>query len=87
MLVLIYDDFRADNEAHRAPGAPLPRRRRGRRRCDVTEANPTVIRMRSQQLDELVNVVSVGRGPVSRAVKAGVKALTPSELRSAGDAR
>jgi hypothetical protein len=40
--------------------------------------------MRSQQLDELVNAVSVGRGPVSGAVKATVKALTPARLR--GDA-
>ncbi len=81
VLVLIYDDFRGDNEAtvRRVlrfldvdEGAPV----------DVTDANPTTIRMRSQQLDELLNVISVGRGPVSRAVKAGVKALTPSQLRS-----
>jgi hypothetical protein len=49
---------------------------------EVKEANPTVIRMRSQQLDELVNVISVGRGPVSRTLKAGLKAITPSALRS-----
>ena len=37
-------------------------RRRGR--WSLKEANPTVIRMRSQNLlDELVNVISVGRGP------------------------
>jgi hypothetical protein len=81
VLVLIYDDFRRDNEAtvrrvrrflEVDEGSPV----------DVTEANPTVKRMRSQQLDELVNVVSVGRGPVSRSVKAGVKALTSSKLRS-----
>ncbi len=80
VLVLIYDDFRKENEAtvrrvlrflevdDSVPVAP-------------TDANPTV-RMRSQQLDELVNAVSVGRGPVSRAVKASVKALTPRRLRS-----
>jgi Sulfotransferase family len=81
VLVLIYDDFRNDNEGTV---------RRVRRflevdvdaPIDVTDANPTVIRMRSQQLDELVNVISVGRGPVSRALKAGVKALTPRGLRS-----
>jgi hypothetical protein len=80
ILTLIYDDFRADNE----------RTVRKVRRfleieedlpVEVTDANPTVKRMRSQQLDELVNVVSVGRGPVSRTIKAGVKALTPSGLR------
>jgi hypothetical protein len=79
VLVLIYDDFLSDNErtvrevlrflevddAH-----PI----------EVMNANPT-IRMRSQQLDELVHAVSVGRGPVSQAAKAGVKALVPRRLR------
>jgi hypothetical protein len=81
ILVLIYDDFRRDNDATvRAvlkflgadEQAPI----------DVMDANPTVIRMRSQQLDELMNVISVGRGPISRTLKAGVKALTSSNLRS-----
>jgi Sulfotransferase family len=81
LLVLIYDDFRSDNEGtvrtvRRFLGvdadAPL----------DVLDANPTTARMRSQQMDELLNVVSVGRGPVSRALKAGLKAVMPSELRS-----
>jgi hypothetical protein len=81
VLVLIYDDFRADNEAtlrrvqqflgvHDA--APL----------EVFDANTSSNRMRSQQLDDFVNVVSVGRGPVSGAVKAAVKAITSSGLRS-----
>ncbi len=82
LLVLIYEDFRRDNEATV---------RRVRRflgvdespPVEVRDANPTVKRMRSQQLDELVNVVSVGRGPVSRALKAGVKAVTSSRLRDA----
>jgi Sulfotransferase family len=80
ILVLIYDDFRRDNEAtvrsvlrflgldHEAPIA-------------LTDANPTRQRMRSQQLDELVNIVSVGRGPASRALKAAIKALTTERLR------
>jgi hypothetical protein len=81
VLVLIYDDFRADNEAtvRRVrrflgvdEGSPV----------DVRDANPTVIRMRSQQIDELLNVVSVGRGPVSRAIKAGLKTIMPGGLRS-----
>jgi hypothetical protein len=79
MLVLIYDDFRRDNEATVRTvlrfldvdeTAPV----------DVLDANPTT-RMRSQQLNELVHAVSVGRGPVSRAVKSGVKALTPKQVR------
>jgi hypothetical protein len=81
MLVLIYDDFRADNEATV---------RRVLRFLGVDdsvpvvelEANPTV-RARSQRLSELVHAVSVGRGPISLAVKAGVKALTPRQLRRA----
>jgi hypothetical protein len=77
--VLIYDDFRADNEATvRAvlrflevdETAPVA----------VQDANPTV-RLRSQQLDELVHAVSVGRGPFSRAAKRGLKALAPRQLR------
>ncbi|MGH2855776.1 MAG: sulfotransferase family protein [Solirubrobacteraceae bacterium] len=79
VLVLIYDDYRADNEATvrrvlgfvgAEEGVPIA----------PTEANTTV-RIRSQQLDELVHSVSVGRGPVSHAVKASVKALTPRPLR------
>ncbi len=79
VLVLIYDDYRRDNDTvvrtvlrflevdDRVP-------------FDVIEANSTV-RMRSQRLDELVHAVSVGHGPVSRAVKASVKALAPQWLR------
>jgi Sulfotransferase family len=80
VLILIYEEFRRDNEAtvrkvQRFLGVDdtLP--------IDVTDANPTV-QMRSQQLDDLVNAVSVGRGPLSRAAKATVKALTPSGVRA-----
>jgi Sulfotransferase family len=79
MLVLIYDDFRADNtgavrevlrfvgadDAH--PIAPL-------------QANPSV-QVRSPRLHELVHAVSVGRGPVSRTLKGALKAITPRRLR------
>jgi hypothetical protein len=79
ILVLIYDDFRSQNEAtvRRVleflavdPDAELL----------ASEANPTV-RVRSQELDDLVHRVSVGRGPGSRATKALIKALTPTGLR------
>ena len=79
VLVLIYDDFRNDNEAtvRRAlrflevdDTAPI----------EVTEANPTV-RVRSQRLEELLRSTYQGRSPTARAVKATVKALTPSGLR------
>ena len=79
MLVLIYDDFRRDNVGtvrqvlrFLQVDDTLP--------VEEREANPTV-RARSQRLGELVHAVSVGRGPVSLTVKAGVKALTPRRLR------
>jgi hypothetical protein len=79
VLVLIYDDFRADNEGtvrqvlrflELDDTVPV----------GVREANPTV-RMRSQRLDDAVHAVSVGAGPISRALKATVKAITPAPLR------
>jgi hypothetical protein len=79
VLVLIYDDFRADNEATVRSvlrfldvDDSLP--------VEVTRANPTVL-MRSQQLDDLVHSISVGRGPLSAMVKTAIKALTPRRLR------
>jgi hypothetical protein len=81
VLVLIYDDFRHDNEEtvrrvlrFLEVDDTLP--------IDALEANPTV-RARSQRLSELVHALSVGRGPVSLAVKGGVKALTPRRVRQA----
>jgi hypothetical protein len=79
VLVLIYDDFRRDNEG--TIGSVLrflevdetsP--------IETIEANPTV-RMRSRRLNDLVHAVSVGRGPGAGAVKTLVKALTPRPLR------
>jgi Sulfotransferase family len=79
VLVLIYDDFRADNEGTARAvlrfldvDDTLP--------IDVTEANPTV-RLRSKQLDEVVQGVSTGRGPVVRAVKKPLKTLSSRRLR------
>ncbi|MHB8532119.1 MAG: sulfotransferase [Solirubrobacteraceae bacterium] len=79
ILILIYDDFRADNEA------TVRRVLRFLELDDqvdlrAREANPTV-HMRSQQMDELVHRLSVGRDPLSRALKGAVKALTPRRLR------
>jgi len=80
VLVLIYEDFRADNEGT------------VRRVLDflgvndtvsleLEQANPTV-HARSQQLHQLLHAISVGHGPVSRAMKAGIQTLTPRKLRS-----
>jgi hypothetical protein len=81
MLVLIYDDFRADNEATvrrvlQFLGVDSSDA------VDRVEANPTV-GVRSGALHELVHAVSVGRGPISQAVKGTIKTLTPRRLRRA----
>jgi hypothetical protein len=79
VLVLIYEDFRRDNEGTMRKvlnfldvddSAPI----------EVVEANPSY-RVRSPQLHELVRSVYMGRGPVSRKVKAGMTSLTSRELR------
>ncbi len=79
VLVLIYDDFRSDNEATvrtvlRFLGVD------DAYQIEVLQANPTVL-IRSQHLDRMVHAVTVGRGPASRAVHATVKALMPRRLR------
>ena len=79
MLVLIYDDFRADNAAVMARildflGVDSSRELRASR------ANPTV-EVRSPRLDQLVHSISVGRGPVSSVAKRGIVAVTPQRLR------
>jgi hypothetical protein len=79
MLVLIYDDFRADNEATvrqvlrflEVDDAVA---------LEASEANPTVS-VRSQRLHHLVHALSVGRGPISRVAKAGLKRVMPRRLR------
>ena len=79
LLVLVYDDFRADNEA--TVGRVLRFLEvDGAAPIEAIDANPTV-RPRSQRLHGLVHAVSVGRGPASRTVKAAVKALTPDGAR------
>jgi hypothetical protein len=79
VLVLIYDDFRADNEGtvrrvlrflELEDAVPL----------ELREANPTV-RLRSQRLDQLIHSATVGRGPLMRAAKASVKAVTSRRVR------
>jgi sulfotransferase family protein len=78
VLVLIYDDFRRDNEAtvRRVlrfldvdDAAPIA----------VTDANPTVS-VRSVRLDGMVRSLQAGRGPLSRAAKATVEAVVPRRL-------
>jgi hypothetical protein len=79
VLVLAYDDFRRDNASTVA--AVL-------RFLDVddlhqvhaTEANPSV-RVRSRQLERIVQGVATGRGPLLRGLKTPVKLLTSRRLR------
>ncbi|HEX3911271.1 MAG TPA: sulfotransferase [Solirubrobacteraceae bacterium] len=79
MLVLLYDDFRRDNEA---VVREVLRFLEVEERFEPEElqANPTV-QARSRALSELVHAVSVGRGPVSVAVKEAIKSVTPKPLR------
>ncbi len=82
VLVLIYDDFRADNAGtvRRVlrlldvdDTAPI----------EVSDANPTV-RVRSPRVNELVRSLYLGRGPVARAMGTPIKLLTPRRLRHRG---
>ena len=79
VLVLIYDDFRRENEAtvrrvlrFLEVDDTLP--------IEPREINPTV-RVRSQQFEELVREVSVGRGLLPRAAKVPIKVILPRGLR------
>jgi hypothetical protein len=82
VLVLIYDDFRADNEATI---------RRVLRFLDVeeaaaisyTEANQTVL-VRSPRAYQLQRSLYLGASPGARVAKAAIKALTPRRLRHEG---
>ncbi len=81
VLVLIYDDFRSDNEATLRTVLRFLEVD-DTRPLDVLDVNPSIL-MRSQQLDDLVHAVSVGRGPLAAAAKGAVKALAPRDLRRA----
>jgi Sulfotransferase family len=79
ILVLIYDDFRADNEGTLRTvlqflevddSAPIA----------LSEANPSV-RVRSPRAYELERSLYMGRGRTASAVKATIKTLTPRRLR------
>ena len=79
VLVLIYDDFRSDNEATvsrvlRFLGVD------DARPLEIVEANPTV-RLRSPRVEQLVRALYRGEGVSARAAKATLKALTPKRLR------
>ena len=80
VLVLIYDDFRRDNEATV---------RRVLRFLDVDDTTPlqlietnrTKVQVRAVRLDALVRTVYTARGPLSRTAKTAVRTLAPERLR------
>jgi hypothetical protein len=80
VLVLIYDDFLADNEGTV---------REVLRFLDLEPdyevatvyANPTSRTMRSQQIDDLVWSLTMGRSSLARATRSALKRLTPREAR------
>jgi len=79
VLVLIYEEFRADNEGtvrevlrflDLDDAGPV----------DVVEANPTV-GVRSPRVYQAVRSLYLGRSPGTRALKSAIKAVTPRRLR------
>jgi hypothetical protein len=78
VLVLIYDDFRRDNEATV---------RKVWRFLEVDDSQPVVVRnvnptvrVRSRRLYSLVHTLAAGDAAVPRAVQAAAKTLAPSRL-------
>jgi hypothetical protein len=81
VLVLIYDDFRADNAAtlHAVLGFLEVDDEVA---VEPSDANPTV-RVRSQRADRVMRNLYGQGGPVGRAVKPLLRALTPERARRA----
>jgi len=79
MLVLIYDDFRADNDAAvrrvlRFLGAE------DSGAIEVMDANHSV-GVRSRRVHGIVNAVSVGNSRLARTAKSTVRTLLPADIR------
>jgi hypothetical protein len=85
VLALIYDDFRQDNErvlleVLRFLGVEGSRETPGSFEIQRAEANPTV-RVRSHQANDMVDAITMGRGPLSSAAKATLKTVVPRAVR------
>jgi hypothetical protein len=80
VLVLIYDDFRADNEAALRTVAGFLELD-GAHEPEPVEIKHTVRTMRSQRADDILRSVTQGNSPPIRAARASVKAITPRRLR------
>jgi hypothetical protein len=81
ILVLIYDDYRRDNDAtvrrvlrflEVDDQAPV----------HVMEANTTSKRLRARRLDAMGRLLYTGRGPVARATRTGLRALMSERMRT-----
>ncbi len=81
VLVLIYDDYRRDNDAtvrrvlrflEVDDQAPV----------HVMEANTTSKRLRARRLDAMGRLLYTGGGPVARATRTGLRALTSERVRT-----
>jgi len=79
VLVLIYDDFRRDNQAT-ARGVLRFIGADDEGPIEQVEANATV-RVRSRRLYDAVRAVYLGRGFAAGAAKSAIKSVTPSRVR------
>jgi hypothetical protein len=78
VLVLIYDDFRRENEATLRTVLRFLEVDDSAQ-MELVEANPSV-HVRSLRADRLLRSLATGQGPVSRTAKAAAKRLTPAWL-------
>jgi hypothetical protein len=81
LLLLIYDDFLADNEDTVRKVLRFLELDDDGFAVEATRANVTKRTVRSQGLDEMMASVSMGRGPLSRAAGGAVKTIAPRGLR------
>jgi hypothetical protein len=79
VLVLIYEDFRRDNQATMRQVLRFLQVDDARP-IEQVQANPTV-RVRSQRVYLAIDSLHQGQGPVSRVAKTAIKAFTPRRLR------
>jgi len=77
VLVLIYDDFRADNDAV-LRGVLRFLEVDERAQIETLRANPTV-RVRSARLEDVVTAANLGQGSLARAVKTTARIAMPSK--------
>ena len=82
VLVLIYDDFRRDNDATLRTVLRFLAVDDSAQ-IELVEANPSV-HVRSLRADRLARRLSAGQGPVARTLKAATKTLTPTRLHREG---